>query len=858
MIVPIIASCLILCALPITQRIPPSLTGVPKSKSKFSRKQYLVLVVIVGLETGLGSWNSWRQYQELVAERLGKSHHLFGKRAEEAFLSIPNGPSSMGASRAYATKPHMAGTVGDLATAREFLELLQRELGISDVHPEDVVFKAGSAESQRATRSVSKANKPHAWIDTYYPVMNTPRDRILEIVDDDGKSLIRTSLVEFSDPTDPDASKYNDDVPTFHGLSRGGDVTGPLVDGNYCTYEDYQQLVQSKIEVNGSIVLCRYGGIFRGLKVKGGQELGAVGILIYSDPRDDGSVTNANGYPSYPYGPARNPTSVQRGSVQYLSVYPGDPTTPGYPSYENSTRTEGENIPKIPSLPISWTNFNVVSTTLTKGHKFEGKRVRLLNNVDTRVIPIWNTLGVIPGYIKDEVVVVGNHRDGNVMGAADPSSGTASVHEVVRGLGHLLRNGWKPLRTILIASWDAEEYGLIGSTEWGEDFKDWVDAHVVAYLNLDSSVSGSRLRASGSPLLAHFIRATAEELPHPTESGRTLWDATTDDGKLFGLHGDNMISQAVRSIHEMQYTAVDSIGVSPLGSGSDYTVFLQRSGIPCTNGGFGATLNDPVYHYHSIFDSERWQELWADPGFFRHVAVSKHLGLQTLRLASSPILPFNATHYAYELETYLQSVENLAFTGSLAVNFESLRASIKSLQNASVALEEEKLDVHKDLRKLLKKWKKQHSKLRRLKKKARKVLCRIRKALGKKCSQVGMLLHEDPDGDLKLAKLEPFDLSHQYRHKFPITKLRKVVKRIREANKKSAAIEKGFISEDGIKDREWYKHLAVAPGKWLGYGATTFPALSEAIQFEKNATLAQLEVARLESLIDQIVGKINV
>lgn len=143
----------------------------------------------------------------------------------------------MGASRAYATKPHMAGTVGDLATAREFLELLQRELSISDVHPEDVVFKAGSAESQRATRCVSKTNKPYAWIDTYYPVMNTPKDRILEIVDDDGKSLIRTSLVEFSDPTDPDASKYNDDVPTFHGLSRGGDVTGPLVDGNYCTYD---------------------------------------------------------------------------------------------------------------------------------------------------------------------------------------------------------------------------------------------------------------------------------------------------------------------------------------------------------------------------------------------------------------------------------------------------------------------------------------------------------------------------------------------------------------------------------------------------------------------------------------------
>jgi N-acetylated-alpha-linked acidic dipeptidase len=185
------------------------------------------------------------------------------------------------------------------------------------------------------------------------------------------------------------------------------------------------------VEVNGTIVLCRYGGIFRGLKVKGGQELGAVGVLVYSDPRDDGTVTNENGYQYYPYGPARNPTSVQRGSVQYLSVYPGDPTTPGYPSYENSTRTEGSNIPLIPSLPISWTNAVLLFRTLNKDDDLHGKAVRLVNNgkynlensfdclltlginiVNTRVIPIWNVMGVIPGYITNEVVVVGNHRDG--------------------------------------------------------------------------------------------------------------------------------------------------------------------------------------------------------------------------------------------------------------------------------------------------------------------------------------------------------------------------------------------------------------------------------------------------------------
>ncbi|KAF8969499.1 hypothetical protein BDZ97DRAFT_248222 [Flammula alnicola] len=833
-------------------------------------------LIYMTLMLGWSAWSNWSQYVDL---RLEKRHIPFGKKAEEAFLSIPNGPNAIEASRLFATKPHMAGTVGDLSTAKEFLELLQRELGISHAPPSDkLVFHAGSPESQRATRSIPKTSEPRAWIDTYYPVMNTPLERTLQVVDDDGAVLLDTSLVEFSDFTDPDAAKYYDDVPTFHGLSRGGDVTGTLVDGNYCTQEDYQRLVE-QIEVNGSIVLCRYGGIFRGLKVKGGQELGAVGVLIYSDPRDDGTVTNENGYFNYPYGPARNPTSVQRGSVQYLSVYPGDPTTPGYPSYENSTRTEGTNIPLIPSLPISWTNAVLMSRTLSKGDALEGKRVRLVNNVDTRVIPIWNTLGVIPGFIKDEVVVVGNHRDAWVLGAADPSSGTASVHEVIRGLGHLLRKGWKPLRTILIASWDAEEYGLIGSTEWGEDFADWIDDHVVAYLNLDSSVSGSRLRASGSPLLAHFIRETAEELPHPTDSGRTLWDATTDDGTLFGLNGTVSISEEVVSIHEMQYANADNVGVSPLGSGSDYTVFLQRNGIPSTNGGFSATLHDPVYHYHSIFDSERWQEIWADPGFFRHAAVAKHLGLQTLRLATSAVLPFNATHYAFEVESYLSGVESIASKASLDVQFKPLKKSIRALQEASIALDEEKVKAQKDLQELIEKWKKRHSKGRKFRRAVRKAICRIKKAFGRKCSYphkgaeepqdvsvmqdstvesdvaLGMLLHGGFDQQLHLARLESFGHHH---HKSPLKKLKKIVKRIQAVNKKTAAIEKGFISEDGIKDREWYKHLAVAPGKWLGYGATTLPALTEAITFENNATLAQYEAGRLEDLINKIVEKIKV
>jgi len=229
---------------------------------------------------------------------------------------------------------------------------------------------------------------------------------------------------------------------------------------------------------------------------------------------------------------------------------------------------------------------------------------------------------------------------------------------------------------------------------------------------IDSSVSGSRLQASASPLLAHLIRETAEVLPHPTDKGRTLWDATNDNGKLFGLMSCANVSfkEEKEIIQPMELAKADNLGVSPLGSGSDYTVFLQRNGIPSTNGGFGSTPHDPVYHYHSVFDSERWQELYGDPGFFRHVSVAKHLGLQTLRLSSALILPFNTTHYAHELESYLNNVEAIAAEDLVDVQFKSLRESIHALQKASIALDEEKHKVAKDLRKLIKNLKK-HKKI---------------------------------------------------------------------------------------------------------------------------------------------------
>ncbi|KAF8307013.1 hypothetical protein DL93DRAFT_2101420 [Clavulina sp. PMI_390] len=671
------------------------------------------LMVLLG-STAFSYFHRSLERQRGLSDLPDRRGRLTVSEVEEHFLSIPDSESAIATSKQYATLPHLAGSDQDFETAKDFLSLLQTELGIRA--PKDLpVYDAGSPESQSATHGIVKRFHRSAWIDKYYPVMNTPLDRALEVVDDDDGVIWKADVDETPDPKDP-ASEHTFEVGAWHGLSAAGDVTGPAVYVNYGRKKDYDELAAAGVNLTGTIAIARYGGVFRGLKIKAAQEAGCIGALIYTDPRDHGTVTEEAGYLPYPHGPAVNPNSVQRGSVQYLSSYPGDPTTPGEPSYPNATRTEGGNIPKIPSLPVSWNNGLHILKEINPASPFtmdgtlSKRRIRLQNLVDTRVMPIWNTMGVIPGHIRDEVVVLGNHRDAWVMGAADPTSGTVTMVEIVKGLGHLLRKGWRPLRTIVIASWDAEEYGLIGSTEWGEDFADFLKEHVVAYLNVDVSVSGSRFNIGGSPSLAHLIRGVAQSLAHPTEANRTLWDARDDRGPFKGIAGSvgaqAEVGEDFRMAEELR-ASMDadelSTGVHPLGSGSDYTVFLQRIGIAAIDGGFGATLSDAVYHYHSVYDSQQFQEQYADPGFLRHVAVAKYLGLVTLRVADSIILPLNTTQYALELGSYLAKVEKLATENSLSTDFSSLHHAISKLAKSSYALDEAKDKAEKEFRKALSK-----------------------------------------------------------------------------------------------------------------------------------------------------------
>ncbi|KAH0587664.1 hypothetical protein H2248_006431 [Termitomyces sp. 'cryptogamus'] len=903
-----------------------------------------------------------------------------GTKRDELFLSVPNSESALAASRAYATHPHLAGSAADFEDARVILKLFQTEFGIEQPTTEPI-FSAGTSESRNATLLLTSpfATKPSAWIDVYYPVLNTPLDRTLQILGEDGSAVWEANLKEDGDPLDEDASTYRDSVPTWHGLSRDGIAEGQLVYANYGSKADYDELVAAGADLTGKIVIVRYGAVFRGLKIKGAQELGAVGVLIYSDPRDDGYVIVENGFAPYPYGPARNPTSVQRGSVQYLSSYPGDPTTPGYPAYEHAQREEGTNIPKIPSLPISWVNGQKLLEEIgdlyvegengekTLSGKASASKIKLVNHVDTKVTPIWNTMASIPGHIKDEVVIIGCHRDAWVLGAADPTSGTVSLHEVIRGFGALLRNGWKPLRTVVFASWDAEEYGLIGSTEWGEDFTEWISKHAVAYLNTDTSTSGSRWVANASPSLANVIKETALKISHPTTEGKNLWDAKDDEGPFqpasyFTIDTDFLWSYTATQ----QKLRASKTGISPLGSGSDFTVFLQRIGVASSSEGFGSTLTDAVYHYHSVYDTQRFQEVYADPGFHRHVAVARHLGLLALHLIDSFVIPLNTTQYALELDDYLDKVSAIQSESPSSfdtLDLSKLSKAIKKVQAASRALDKEKFKAEKHFKRILRKLHRHHSPHHhQCRKPSRFVRCVkdwIQGIFGVKphnyqknsrhdAHEIDMNAwtrfleidgydvraispfsrhrdgsipserymhigqrgpdhrpsHRKPEHSIPIHPrdefdhpehpdlLEPdqtrvgpyhpdhlwFDHSKSFKHRprLPkeIKKLIKAAKRIMKANKKIIAFERGFISEDGIRDREWYKHLGVAPGKWLGkslvrtplnlvtdivtgYGATTFPALTEALAIDRNVTLAAYEAHRLTVLLEKLADTIE-
>jgi len=571
----------------------------------------------------------------------GFSEFASESRLEEKFLAVPDPKEAGEELRQLTSAPHLASTPEDHATA----EYVARK------------FRAAGLETE---------------IVPYRVLLNQPKVVRVDAYDPAGHLLMSGPTREHveGDPGQDDPRV----VMPFNGSSGSGDVTADVVYANYGRPEDFNELVAQHIDLRGKIVICRYGSNFRGVKVYLAEQHGAAGVLIYSDPQDDGYYKGD----AWPLGPWRPDTGVQRGSVQYLFQYPGDPETPGVastPDLPDSARTSPYSAqPHIISIPISYHDAAPILQAL-KGpgapqgwqgalpFRYHlgpgGVRVHLVSQQDYQRRIIWDVIGKIEGTQEPgSSVIVGNHRDAWVYGAVDPNSGTAAMLEAVHGMGALLHEGWHPKRTIVFCSWDAEEEGLIGSTEWVEQQARALD-HAVAYFNVDVAVSGPDFSASAVPSLKQFVRDVARSVPSPVSS--TVYQ----QWRLHNAANDENRSNAPP-------VAGEEVHLGDLGSGSDYTPFLQHAGVPATD----ITSNGPYGVYHSTFDDFAWFTQNADPHFVYLQEMARILGLEALRMADADILPYDYVAYAREILSYIDAAKRKASDLDLgSLDFEPVQAS---------------------------------------------------------------------------------------------------------------------------------------------------------------------------------------
>ncbi len=487
----------------------------------------------------------------------------------------------------------------------------------------------------------------------------TPKTRIVQMTAPEKFTL------RLNEPTvegDPTTAQQNEQLPSYNAYSIDGDVTAPLVYVNYGIPADYEELEKRGINVKGKIVIARYGGSWRGIKPKVAAEKGAVGCIIYSDPRNDGFYQGD----VYPKGAWRGEHGVQRGSVMDMPLFPGDPLTKGIGATKDAKRLAVKDAPtltKIPVLPISYSDAlpllknldgavvpdswrGALPITYHFGGKSPTVRMKLEFNWDIK--PIYNVIATMRGAERpDQWIIRGNHRDAWVNGADDPISGLVALMEEARALGELSKTGWKPKRTIIYAAWDAEEQGLIGSTEWVELHADELRSKAAVYINTDSNGRGF-LGMGGSHTLEKFINSVARDIPDP-QTKLSVWERTRANQVVNGSPSSR--SEALNR---------PDLRIYPLGSGSDYTPFLQHLGIASLNIGFGG--EDGGGSYHSIYDSFDHFTRFADPGFAYGIALAKVCGHATLRLANADVLPFEFTNFADTVGIYATEVARLADT----------------------------------------------------------------------------------------------------------------------------------------------------------------------------------------------------
>jgi len=648
-----------------------------------------------------------------------------------------------------------------------------------------------------------------ARIERYDVLFPTPKERLLEMT---APMRFRAALEEPVVAVDPTSGQKAEQLATYNAYSIDGDVTAPLVYVNYGRPEDYDELAAAGLSAKGAIVIVRYGESFRGTKPKIAAEHGAVGCLIYSDPRDDGYFGGA----VFPDGPMRNKDGVQRGSVIDLPMYPGDPLTPGTASVPGAKRLElkdAETLTKIPTLPISYGDAQpllaamrgpvapvawrgALPITYRLGPGPAVAHLKLAFNWDIK--PMYDVVARIEGAVfPNEWIVRGNHHDAWVNGTSDPVSGLASELEEARAIGALVKQGWKPRRTLVYAAWDGEELGLLGSTEWVEQHEAELRDKAVIYINSDGNSRGF-LQASGSHTLEHLVNEIAKSVEDPETKG-TVWKR---------WQAQSIASGSVERRAEARTRADLRIGA--VGSGSDYTPFIQHDGVASLNLSFGGFDQDGIYH--SIYDDYYHFSKFSDPGFAYGRALSQFSGSMVIRLADADVLPFEFTNLADTTQVYVRELQNL-----LRQRQDEVRERNRQVNDGVMAA-----------------------------------------VIDPKAPRPVPSVEEVPPA-LNFAPLENAVSALARaadRYKAAAARAGADPAMLRAVNARLIQAERQFIDEGGLPRRPWYRHLLYAPGAYTGYGVKTMPGVREGIEQRRYAE-AEKEAVRVAAAIDRETALIN-
>lgn len=626
-----------------------------------------------------------------------------------------------------------------------------------------------------------------AKIETYDILFPYPTERVLELT---GPTKYTAKLTAVPVEGDPFTAQGDALLPSYNAFSTDGDVEAELVFVNYGIPKDYEELEKLGISVKGKIVIAKYQGSWRGIKPKLAAENGAIGCIIYSDPEDDGYGRGD----VYPEGAFKNKTGVQRGSVMDMPTYPGDVLTPGYAATKDAKRLDRKDAPtitKIPVLPISYEDAlpllsalkGVVAPESWRGglpityHIGPGPaKVHLKLTFDWKLVPAHNVIATLKGSeFPDEWVMRGNHHDAWVHGANDPISGLVALMEEARAIGELAKKGQKPKRTLVYCAWDAEEPGLIGSTEWVEDHQKELQEKVVAYINTDGNGRGF-LGAGGS----HSLQAMVSEVAGAVTDPQT-----------------NVSVKERRIAADMVNGGEGSFELYALGSGSDYTPFIQHAGIAALNLGFGG--EDEGGEYHTIYDTYPHYKRFKDPDFAYGIALANTAGLITLRLANADVIPLNFTQWHTTVSKYLNDIIDATETMRKGAESHNKLVSQNAYQLAS--------DPTKEFKKPVK--------------------------------QAIIPYIDFTPLQNELAILKETITTYQEMNTSTLSKEKR-----NRLNMKLLQAEQQLTSETGLPRRPWFKHQIYAPGFYTGYGVKTLPGVREAIE-QKNWKEAQEQITVL-------------